>query len=290
VSGPIFIAGTASTAKTPLRLALNVHPLIGLTRHTELWRRFHGRYGDVADPRNLGRCLDALVRDDHVVRQLAPDRTRVEDELAPQMITYTRVFGVIHRQHAERVRGPRWGEQSQTIERHADEILAAYPDARIIHTVRDARRSARTAGRRPGGIGVAAGSWRESAAWALRNRRRFPSRYRIVRCEELAARPEEVLHELAEFLGVEHHPAMDAAAREGLRGARFAAPPDRAMTALLERGARDELRALGYPVGERAAGRRSVRPVGGVRGPFEYAAMHVARVTHPGPPAEEPPR
>ena len=57
--GPIFIGGLSQSGKTELRLALGAHPSIELTRHTDMWDRFYGRYGNLGRPRNLDRCLAA---------------------------------------------------------------------------------------------------------------------------------------------------------------------------------------------------------------------------------------
>src|SRR6266536_1371779 len=55
--GPIYIAGLAHSAKTPLRAALAAHPDISMTRRTYMWGRFYGRFGDLTDERNAERCL-----------------------------------------------------------------------------------------------------------------------------------------------------------------------------------------------------------------------------------------
>jgi hypothetical protein len=290
VTGPIFIAGLAFCGKTPLRIALNAHPRISVVRHAALWSRFYGRFGDLAQPRNLQRCLDALLVDDRVLR-LEPDRRRVEEALAVGPPTYGRLFGLLHEHHARRLGKPRWGEQAQELERYADAVFSAYPDARIIHMVHDPRTgaAARGAGRAPGKLGWETARWLDSAALALQNLRRYPDRYRVMQLEVFAARPEPVLRDLASFLGEDYHPAM----REAVRAHRTAEVPGPALVAasldelaaFVERCTRAQLRALGYVVPRDGNTRAAHWAPSVFERPFDLAGLLMGRAVHRGMPA-----
>lgn len=252
---PIFIGGLSQSGKTELRVALGAHPSIELTRHTAMWDRFYGRYGELGRARNLDRCLRA-ISNDRRVRALGPDLERIRREFREGPASYARLFGLIHRHHAERAGKPRWGEQLGFIERYADPIFGAFPSARIVHMIRDPRtrwRLDRGSRRRPGSLGWETARWLRSAELADRNRRRYGDRYRTVRYEAFAADPVSTLNDVCAFVEEICTPTV----LDALASIRFD-PPDgtrafgsslRARStedAFVERQARDALSAFGY--------------------------------------------
>ncbi len=215
LDNPILIGGLAGSGKTELRQALEAHPEICMTRRTYLWPTYHGRFGDLDDRANLTRCLDVMLRDPHV-QQLRPDVDRIRQELALTTPTYGRLFGLMHRHHAERVGARRWGEQLGSIVGFADEVFAAYPDARIIHLLRIPHHDPSVGAWPPwrrGRLAREAARWAHSEWLARANLRRHGGRYRIVRDHELQTDPIGVLTDLCEFLGEQLHPAMRAEMR-----------------------------------------------------------------------------
>jgi Sulfotransferase family len=251
--GPVFIGGLAFSGKTPLRIALSAHPRLELTRRTAMWTRYHGRFGDLAADGNLDRCLDAMLADP-AIAALQPDRGQVRSTVRSGPATYERLFAAIHQQHAQRRGKPRWGDQMGMIERQARLVLTAYPTAQMIHMIRDPRTRYRAGGERhrqlPGKLGWETARWRYSADLAVRNLRRFPGRYHVVRYEELCTAPESALREVCAFLGETCTEDMAAA----LKGATLVDPtsagrhdrPQRAVAAFVERYAAPQLRAHAY--------------------------------------------
>jgi hypothetical protein len=211
LDGPVFIGGLAFSGKTPLRIALSAHPHLELTRRTAMWSRYHGRFGDLSDDGNLDRCLSEMLADPGIAA-LQPDRAGVRERFAAGPPTYAHLFAAIHQQHAGRVGKPRWGDQMGMLERHADLVLSSYPTARMIHMIRDPRARYRAAGRAhrqlPGKLGWETARWRHSADLALRNRRHFPERYRILKYEQLCAEPEPTRREVCAFIGEDYSPTI----------------------------------------------------------------------------------
>ena len=251
--GPILIGGLSHSGKTELRIALGAHPELSLVRRTGLWDHYFGRFGDLARPANLDRCLEAMGRDERVAA-LEPDRVRIRRELAEGPVTQARLFGLIQAHHAERSGKRRWGEQLGSIERFADPIFEAFPSARMIHMVRDPRaRVGEAAGkrRRLGSAGWETARWLRSAELARRNGTRYPDGYRVIRYEALAARPEATLREVCGFIGEDYLPAMGdvlAAMRFDGTGAGAGRAGGLASSdvAFVDLVAADELPRLGY--------------------------------------------
>jgi hypothetical protein len=209
--GPIFIGGLDRSGKTPLRLMLSSHPNIAMTRRTNMWTRYYGRYGNLGDSANFERCLTALLQSKHV-RVLEPDPDRIRREFRQGRPTYARLFGLVQEHFAERMGKPRWGDQLAFIESYADPIFAAFPDAKMIHMIRDPRdryADSATAGpHRRGKVGWDTARWLYSTGLAKRNRRRYPEQYKIAQYETLISRPEETLREVCAFLNEEFSPGM----------------------------------------------------------------------------------
>lgn len=253
--GPIFIGGLAYSGKTPLRIALEAHPNISMTRRSYMWDRYYERFGDLRDERNLERCLATMLRDEGV-RRLEPDPERIRREFRSGAPTYAHLFALLHEHHASRLGKPRWGEQLGFVERFADPIFDAFPEARMIHMIRDPRtRYAAGAGRvrhRPGAVGWQTAMWLASADLAERNRRRFPGRYAVVRFETLASQPSSTVREICSFLS-EGYPVSvaEVVARLDLGGEPSAgASPDRVpatAAAFVARYAARELPTFDYP-------------------------------------------
>lgn len=211
--GPVFIAGPDRSGTTLLYALLASHPNVSMVRRTNMWRYFHGRYGDLADPANLDRCLHDMVAYRRM-RHLHPDAERIRRDFAAGPPTYGRLFALFHEHHAERAGRSRWGDKSLHTEHYASRVFAEFPDARIIHIVRDPRdryASVRKRwGRDAARVGAATGRWLLSTRAGIRNARRYPDRYLIVRYEDLATHPEATMRRVCAFIGEPFDPAIMA--------------------------------------------------------------------------------
>ena len=217
---PVFVAGLERTGTSLMFALLASHPDLAMTRRTNLWTHFYGQYGDLSEPANLDRCLSTMIRYRRIIK-LEPDFEQLRrDFSASGDRTYGRLFALLEQQYADRVGRRRWGDKSLHTERYAEPIFAAYPDARILHMIRDPRdryASSKTRWRRRGGIGAGTAEWLASARLAERNERRFPGRYRVVRYETLVSTPAETLRDICAVLGV----TFDAEMLRMSNGGRF---------------------------------------------------------------------
>lgn len=205
--GPVFIAGPDRSGTTLLYALLGSHPDISMVRRTNMWRYFHRRYGNLAERANLERCLGDMVRYRRM-RHLHPDAERIRREFLEGEPTYGRLFTLFHQHNAERSGKRRWGDKSLHTEHYADRVFAEFPNARIVHTVRDPRDRyasvSRRHGRRISRVGAATGRWLLSMRAARRNLKLYPDRYLIVRYEDLARDAEKTTRRICAFIGEEY--------------------------------------------------------------------------------------
>jgi hypothetical protein len=201
--GPIFIAGLERSGTSLIYALLASHPNIAMTRRTNLWTHFYDQYGDLGVDANLERCITMMMRYRRL-QLLQPDPKRLVEDFRAGPRTYGRLFALLEEQYAARLGKPRWGDKSLNTERYADAIVDAYPQARIIHMLRDPRdryASSKTRWeRRRGGIGAGIAEWLASARTAERNMARHPENVQVLRYEDLAGDPEQSMRSVCAFI------------------------------------------------------------------------------------------
>ena len=123
-----------------------------------------------------------------------------------------RLFALLFEHHAERSGATRWGDKSLHTEHHLDRIIEEWPDVRMVQMVRDPRDRHASVSRRyeetERGVGSVSGRWLASVEAARRNIDVHPHHAMIVRYEDLARRPEEVLQEVCAFVDLPYDPVM----------------------------------------------------------------------------------
>ena len=201
---PVFVAGLERSGTSLMYALLASHPRISMTRRTNFWRYFVDRYGDLEDDQHLDACLGAVRAYKRLV-VLDLDHERLRADLLAGPRTYGRLYRLMQEQVAERRGKPRWGDKSLELERYGDLILAEFPNARILHMIRDPRDRlasvlTRWQGRR-GDVGAGTAAWLWSARLAIRHARDRPDNVKVVRYEWLAGNPESALREVCEFIG-----------------------------------------------------------------------------------------
>ncbi|MDQ5816610.1 MAG: sulfotransferase [Actinomycetota bacterium] len=211
MQGPVFIAGLERSGTSLIYALLASHPKIAMTRRTNLWTHFYKQYGDLSDPVNFEHCLGTMMRYKRLIK-LKPDAERLRHEFRAGEPSYARLFSLIEEHHAERLGKPRWGDKSLNTERYADAILAAYPDACILHMIRDPRdRYASSLTRwevRRGGVGAGTAEWLSSSRLGIANEAKYPQNYKVIIYESLARSPEDSIRQICEFIGEPYAPEM----------------------------------------------------------------------------------
>jgi Sulfotransferase family len=217
VNGPIVIGGLDRSGKTQLRLALELLPHVAWTRKVEPWTRLAGHLGDVRDARTADRAIARVIASPWLAA-LSPDAERLRHDLAAVLddadsadVAQSRLLALVLAHHAAATGCERWGLQEAGIERHLVSLLDALPGARSVVLVRDPRDRLAAfppARRGAGAAGPATAAWLASVRHASRAARKHPERVLIVRLEDLAARPAEVLRTICEHIDAEYSEAM----------------------------------------------------------------------------------
>jgi hypothetical protein len=208
---PVFISGTNRSGTTLMYALLATHPNLSMVRRTDMWRYFYGQFGDLGQPENFERCLKAMLSYKRIVN-LKPDPERIRQEFGEGVASYGRLFALIHQHHAERTGKTRWGDKSLHTEEYADQIFQEFPQAKIVHLIRDPRdryssvlKRLKATSRR---LGVDTVKWLASARAASHAAAHYPDRFLIVRYETLAQKPEATLRRVCDFIGESYTPQM----------------------------------------------------------------------------------
>ncbi len=208
---PIFLAGPDRSGTSLIYALLASHPNISMVRRTNMWRYFYNRYGDLHNPQNFELCLYSMVHYKRM-RHLQPDPQRIRREFWQGEPSYGRLFALFHSHNAERLGKPRWGDKSLHTEIHADSIFTEFPNAKVIHMVRDPRDRAASMMKRyeknRGRVAAATGRWLTSVQVGERNCKKYPDNYMVLRYETLASCPEETLRMVCDFIGEAYAPEM----------------------------------------------------------------------------------
>ncbi len=213
---PIFIVGCPGSGTTVLQLMLDAHPRIAMAPETRVLVQAHRNrraFGDMRKPVNRRRLAEWVV---------GMPRTQFDDLGIDAAAFVARavagpgslgsVVGLVYQMFAERYGKPRWGDRRSTYIRHFDVLLALFPDAQIVHVLRDGRDCVASLKQMPwfqGDVFEAVNRWAETVDLGRRAKRKLPAgSYHELRYEDLTGDPENTLTGLCEFIGESYHPVM----------------------------------------------------------------------------------
>lgn len=203
---PFFIFGAPRSGTSLLSRILNHHPRVAVPPESYIYDTFTSLqrlYSDLEQTANL----DRLVRDilaTPKIRDWSPAPTPQEVVAAVETPTLGGVFGAVLSIWAAATGKARWGEKTPSHAYFWDTIAEAYPDAPIIHLVRDGRDVALSqisARFGPKTTYRAARRWARYMDTMERLTVSLPaSQIHVVRYEHLMEEPEIVIRSLCVFL------------------------------------------------------------------------------------------
>lgn len=157
----------------------------------------------------------------HSFGDLGLDRDAIIEEIVAGPPTIGSAAGIIFRAYARRFGKPRWGDKRPAYILYLDVLLWMFPDAQIIHIVRDGRdctASMKEADWFRGHIDKGIFQWVRSMSAAERAARALrPDQFHELCYEDLVTDPEAELRKICDFLEEEYDPARDCQANGGTR-------------------------------------------------------------------------
>jgi Sulfotransferase family len=209
---PIFVVGFPRSGTTLLQGLLGAHPRIAAPPEMHFARRivqFHDYWGDLKDDDVLRRVVDATLKLP-ALSASGFDLDRVYERTRQGPRTYAGVLDAVMRDFAERNGKQRWSEK--TPHQGSLAIWLHFPEARIVHIVRDPRPTVVSNLAKLGGWPDLLSTARAWRGFTLRNiaagADRGAAHYLRIRYEDLAREPAAVMRVVFAFLGED----FDAAA------------------------------------------------------------------------------
>lgn len=215
--GPIFIVGAPRSGTTLLQYMLRSHPAISLPTGESnfivpLFRR-QDHFGDLSREENIRRVLEAMEAQSaeflHTdLHGLRFDAGSIAHTLADQGCKSMRdVIGGLFALNASGEGKQRWGDKTPYYVLHIPKLLEWWPDAQIIHLVRDGRdvamsMFARCHDFRTYNIYSAAKQWEQYVeAGRAFGRDLYESQYLELRYEDMLSDQAATLQRICDFLG-----------------------------------------------------------------------------------------
>ncbi|MBE7188968.1 sulfotransferase [Jatrophihabitans endophyticus] len=212
---PIFLVGSARSGTTLLSVMLHAHPRIAMPPETRFLipcYRNRANFGDLTVAANRRRLARRMTRPRSRFRDLGLDRRAVVQHIVNGPPTLGSAAGTVWRDFAHSRGKVRWGEKRPAYWQDMDVILRLFPDAQIIHLVRDGRAciaSLKQVHWYGGSVIKAATTWSLAERELTRLGRKLPAgSYHRLRYEDLLADPADELGRLCSFLGEDFDEGM----------------------------------------------------------------------------------
>lgn len=199
-----------------LQMMIHAHPRLAMPPETRfLLALFANRadFGDLTEPANVDLVADFIIkRRPSRFRELNLDRAEVRRSLHQAPATMGSLIGTVFAAYAAEHDKARWGDKRPWYINHVDRLLALFPDAQIIHIVRDGRdttASLLNMSWHEGGLSTAVLRWVRAMEVGEHLRKTLaPDQYHEFRYEDLVACPEQRLGAMCDFLGEQFDESM----------------------------------------------------------------------------------
>ncbi len=207
-----FVVGNDRSGTTMLRLILDRGPDLAIPPESMFLTDFAGVFDHGGPEPGTEQALMEQVWEHPKVRlwELQGPPPAVPPGLAPAD-AYRFVVEAPYAAYAAAQGKPYWADKTPHYVHHVDHLLRVWPDARFIVLVRDGRDVAVSLRRMPFGPNnawAAAQWWARGIRAGLRAAERHPDAVRLVRYEDVAALPDDLVPEICAFLGVTYRPDM----------------------------------------------------------------------------------
>ena len=221
--GQIFVGGLPRSGTSLMRIIIGNHPDVAMFfEDLPLWGRFYRNYKnkDFSKEKNRIELIDDI--NSHFVIEMSKIKPRKEQILnALKNESYVDcmvIFNYLLKDYAEQTSKTRFGIKVPLTEFYAEPIFEAFPNAKIIHVLRDIRDVAvsyRTAGNKKTGEGRGIRQysllhhiflWKNSTLQAKKLEEKYPEKFLIVRYEDVVTSSEEYIQKVCEFTDLTYIP------------------------------------------------------------------------------------
>lgn len=204
---PVFIVGCGRSGTTLLQALIDNHPNIAVPPESHVYARFGcilHCYGDLAQRRNRRRLIAALLRDAYI-RDWRLSATVEDLEQRLRRADFPAIIDALFSTYAEMRGAKRWGDKTPLHIRHLREIRHDFPQAKLIHLVRDGRDVAEAMRRMifhpVTAVGLAR-TWRDEVThWKTFCEEFGSNETLLLRYEKMVASPGEVMQSVLSFIG-----------------------------------------------------------------------------------------
>jgi hypothetical protein len=203
---PIFIVGVPRSGTTLVRMILNAHSRIGIAPETHffpLFWRFRERYGDLYEDHNLKKFWEDFSRSKYFRDFRFSESSMIRESIFSGERSYKSIFETLLKEYAQQHNKARWGEKTPDHLQFVDTILAFYPDAKIIHVIRDPRDVVLSFKKVPWGstdVFSTARLWNRYIDMSRNFGRDRSNSFLEMRYEDLVFKPEESIKTLCQFV------------------------------------------------------------------------------------------
>jgi hypothetical protein len=211
---PIFVVGFERSGTTVLQALLGAHPRIAAPPEIHFLFRIAGladHYGDLADDGNLRAALrDTLNPPVPFLAGCGFDEEALFRTALAGDRSYRGLLALVMDDFAQRQGKRRWSEK--TPGQSVEAVLGLFPEAQVVHLIRDPRDVVASALEAPWASSTARQLTLEWRRFTLANietgAQAGPNSYIQLRYEDLVREPEVVLRTTTAFLGEEFSPDM----------------------------------------------------------------------------------
>ena len=211
---PFFIIGCPRSGTSLVSRVLDSHHRLGVPYESHIFNIFYPwfeDYGDLADPASRSRLIDDILATD-VLGDWQPRPTREQVHAALREASFGGIFDAVLRAWIRATGKQRWGEKTPQHVFYWEAISRFFPEAQVIHIVRDGRDVALSwisARFGPKTVYGAAREWsRYLAAVERLKQTTAPERICEIRYEDLVTAPQAIAMRLCEFLDEDFDPNM----------------------------------------------------------------------------------
>lgn len=209
MSRPIFVVGFQRSGTTLLQGVLGAHPDVVAAPETHYFVRIHDLrdyYGDLCGDDRLRRVIrDLLEPPLPLFAGCGFDAERLFRRVRRREPTYAALLDELLTDLAERAGARRWSEKTPS--QPVAQIVELFPDAQVVHIVRDVCDAVASALEAPWNdrdAATIAAQWARFERATRSTARRLPDDgYRCIRYEQLVRQPQATIAGLCQFLGLE---------------------------------------------------------------------------------------